>query len=294
MSAARVHISKVPSDDFQSIDRVVTAALESLPYPDWDPSRPVYVKVNAMCQSSAEEGYDTHPQVAVSTALHFRKLGFEIMIGENEGREILEKTGVAQLADKYDIPIHDPLSDLVETPIPTGFILEKTLISKTVLESHPVSVPKFKTHLEAIMSLSLKNMKGCIGGRLPEFDEDERIRYHRTGMHECIADINLAMRPKLAVVDAIYAMDGIGPARAMSELRRLGLVIAGYDPVAVDTVCCRIAGADPDHVKHIRLAERHGLGTRDEDNIEITGLTLDSARAPPVPRPPPPPTKMIP
>lgn len=279
IGTSRVHIARVDSDEYSQIDASLRHALNDLPQPDWDRSKPVYVKVNGLCESSPEEGYDTHPQVAVTTADWFRGLGYDVMIGDNFGRKLLDPIGVGELADRHGIPLHDSLSDLVECPIEGGFLLEKTMISKTVLESHPVSVPKFKTHLESIMSLSLKNMKGCIGGRLDGEPEDERIRYHRIGMHECIADMNKAIRPKMAVVDCLKAMQGIGPARAMSSIKRLGLLIIGYDAVAVDTVCCRISGAEPGDVRHIHMAALHGLGTDDEGRISVTGVPLDEARA---------------
>lgn len=286
MPHSRVHIARVDSDDYAEIDTTVKRALSTFPPPDWDPARRVYVKVNGICESRPDEGYDTHPQVAVSVADWFRTRGYDVLIGENGGRRLLAHTGVTELADKYGISVHDPLSDLVERPITGGFILRKTLISKTVLESHCVSIPKMKTHLEALMSLSLKNMKGCIGGRLPENNEDERIRYHRIGMSECIADINLVMRPKLAVVDAIRAMEGIGPGRAMSRIRRLGLIVLGYDAVAVDATTCRIAGVDPREVKHVMLAARHGLGTARANEIEVSGLALDKVVVPDFDLPP--------
>jgi uncharacterized protein (DUF362 family) len=276
MAKSRVHIARVQTDDFAEIDAVVKRTLGLLPLPDWNRSRKVYVKVNGICQSRPEEGYDTHPQVAVSVAEWFRSHGFDCLIGENGGRRLLSHTGVTQLADSGGIAIHDPLTDLVERPLPGGLLLKKTLISRTVLESHVVSIPKMKTHLEAVMSLSLKNLKGCVGGRLKGQPEDERIRYHRIGMSECIADVASVIRPRLAVVDAIRAMEGIGPGRAMSHIRRLGLVVAGYDAVAVDAVCCRIAGVDPREVKHITLAARHGLGTAKAGEIDVTGLSLES------------------
>lgn len=278
MAKSRVHIARVETDDFADIDAVVKRTLGLFPPPEWDRSKKVYVKVNGICESRPEEGYDTHPQVAVSIADWFRSRGFTVMIGENGGRRLLARTGVTELADKYGIPVHDPLSDLVERAIPGGMLLKKTLISRTVLDSHVVSVPKFKTHLEAVMSLSLKNLKGCIGGRLAGNAEDERIRFHRIGMSECIADMNMAIRPKLAVVDAIRAMEGIGPGRAMSSIRRLGLVIIGYDPVAVDATCCRLAGVDPREVKHVILAARHGLGTTKHGEIEVTGVAFEQAK----------------
>ncbi len=62
-----------------------------------------------------------------------------------------------------------------------------------------------------------------------------------------------ASRPKrvFSVVDGIVAMEGNGP--VAGDRREAGLVIAGADPVAVDTVCARLMGFDP-----ARLALVHG------------------------------------
>ena len=51
-------------------------------------------------------------------------------------------------------------------------------------------------------------------------------------------------------------------------------IIAGSDPVAVDNVCCRLIGLNPDDIEHITLAEKMGLGTNDSSKITLLGANL--------------------
>jgi len=55
---------------------------------------------------------------------------------------------------------------------------------------------------------------------------------------------------------------------------RLNTIIAGQDPVAVDHVCTRIIGANPEDIAHITMAAKIGLGTNDPDSISILGENI--------------------
>ena len=52
---------------------------------------------------------------------------------------------------------------------------------------------------------------------------------------------------------------------------KMNTVLAGVDPAAVDHVCCRIMGLNPDDIEHITLAGQVGLGTTDPDSITVAG-----------------------
>jgi len=114
-----------------------------------------------------------------------------------------------------------------------------------------ISCPKLKVGPYAggnalHITCTLKNLYGCIGKR-------RKVVYH-PHVNEVIVAVNKQLRPHLHVVDGIVAL-GSRPAR-------LGLIIAGTDAVAVDSVAARVVGYNPARVKHIRLAEREDVGTR--------------------------------
>ncbi len=73
-----------------------------------------------------------------------------------------------------------------------------------------------------------------------------------------LLDVASLMRPRLSIMDAIVAMEGKGPGTGGTP-RPLGLMLAGTDTVAIDAVCCRIAGFDPAAVPVLSVARDRGL-----------------------------------
>jgi uncharacterized protein (DUF362 family) len=54
----------------------------------------------------------------------------------------------------------------------------------------------------------------------------------------------------MSIVDGIIAGEGNGP--MAPDSRPIGLLAAGFNPAAVDWVCARLMGFDPDRIRHIR------------------------------------------
>jgi uncharacterized protein (DUF362 family) len=109
-------------------------------------------------------------------------------------------------------------------------------------------------------TLEEKNQYGCLTDKY-------KSKYHKH-LDEVIADINLVMRPDFSLVDGIIAMDGWGP--VFGSPKKANILIAGCDPVAVDSVCARIMGFHS--VKHIRLAAKKGVGSM---KYKTVGLSLN-------------------
>jgi uncharacterized protein (DUF362 family) len=107
-----------------------------------------------------------------------------------------------------------------------------------------VNVPKIKYMGGPKITCALKNIYGC--NAYPK-----KFIYH-TRLNEAIVGINKLIKTNLVVVDGII-VNGIGT-------KRLGLVMASEDPVAIDTAASRIIGLNPKSVKHIALASKEGIG----------------------------------
>ena len=77
------------------------------------------------------------------------------------------------------------------------------------------------------------------------------------------------------VVDAIACLElkksAVRSGNTITNLVRMNSIIAGFDPVAVDHVCTRLMGLNPDDIEHVTLAEMEGLGTNNPDNILVVG-----------------------
>ena len=80
---------------------------------------------------------------------------------------------------------------------------------------------------------------------------------------------NTPQRKYFSIIDGIIGQQGQGP--SMGDPLYTCLLLAGRDPVAVDTVAALVMGFDKDKIKVIRNTESiaHRLGTCDLDRICI-------------------------
>lgn len=106
-----------------------------------------------------------------------------------------------------------------------------------------VNVPKIKYLGHTKISCALKNIYGS--NPFPN-----KFKYHPK-IDEAIVALNKVMTFHLCIVD--------GNIVSGSQPRRLGLVMASRDPVAIDTAAARIAGVNA-IPRHIVLASREGIG----------------------------------
>ena len=166
-----------------------------------------------------------------------------------------------------------------------------------------ISVPVMKIHKDVRYTGALKNQIGLAAStrygfnKMSGVSQDGRTHklLHMTEMATTwhnwqdkeIVDLASIARIKFVVVDAITCLDSTkspnygkydGSNLKISNRVKMNTVIAGYDPVAVDNVCCRVMGVNPDDVDHITLAERVGLGTNNAENITVAGSSIEQTK----------------
>ena len=174
--------------------------------------------------------------------------------------------GVDEVARRLGVELIDLNKDeYLIVDVPNHLALERVRISKIALGSAIVSVPKLKPHRMAGVTLSLKNLMGVV---MPK----GQIHRH---LSEKIADLASVVRPRVSVVDGIIAGEGHETA---GNPVKMDLVIAGLDPVAVDTVGAAVMGFDLLTAKHIALAAEKRLGICDLDRIRILGKPIEDVK----------------
>ena len=108
-----------------------------------------------------------------------------------------------------------------------------------------INVTKIKYTMETIkITCALKNIFGC--NPYPK-----KFKYH-SKLNEAIVAINKAMPFDLCLVD--------GNIVTGAQVRRLGLVMASKDPVAIDAAAAKIAGVNPNTIPYLKMASKEGLG----------------------------------
>jgi uncharacterized protein (DUF362 family) len=104
-----------------------------------------------------------------------------------------------------------------------------------------------------------------------------------------VADLVAARPIHLAIIDGIDSMvGGEGPWIRGTAPIQPGVLIAGTNCVNTDAVSAAVMGYDPmadrgripfeESDSMLRLAEQHGVGTRDLKRIEVVGTPIAEAR----------------
>jgi ferredoxin len=68
------------------------------------------------------------------------------------------------------------------------------------------------------------------------------------------------------------AMEGNGP--RTGKPRKMGVLILSSDPVALDSIACKLINLNPEYVPTSKPGEKSGLGTYHYENIEVVGDDL--------------------
>ena len=198
----------------------------------------------------------------------------------------------------------DPWPELDSLAVPGGGTAQpqggKYFLHRDVVHANVyIAVPVLKIHKETGFTCALKNQIGIAPSTRYGFNKTTGVlqdgRTHKllhltqapyNWQDKEIVDLSTLARVRLAVVDAIACLESDkSPAYTSDSANihitnrvKMNTIIAGYDPVAVDHVCCRIIGLNPDDIEHITLAERVGLGTNNPDSITVVGTSIDQAR----------------
>lgn len=234
---------------------MVRTLLEEIdPLADADPSMRVGIKPNLAVAKPAESGATTSPEVVEALIQYLRSRGLSdicIMesswVGEDTDKAF-HVCGYAELARRAGVE----LANLRKTPVKEVQTDGQSLrvFSRVLDADYLINVPVLKAHCQTRITCALKNLKGCI-------PDSEKRRFHRLGLHEPIARLNTVVSADLVVVDAVCGdltfEEGGNPVR-------MDRVIAGFDPVLVDSYCARLIGFDPLSVEYIRLAREFGVG----------------------------------
>jgi len=234
---------------------------------DW-----VVVKPNMTVPGRSGDGVITHAGVLKAVILAAKAAGAgRITVAESGGAwrgegalrmagydTVLQETGAEWLN------IHTAETKTVRPDRPLG--MQEYPIAKAVMDCDVfISVAVLKTHNTAQVTLSMKNLFGIVPGSKNYIHLQKRVE-------ESIADLCRVRPIHFAVVDGTTAMEGYGPIGGNRV--KMNIVLAGRDPVAVDTVGSEIMGFNPAQVKHIQYAAKAGLGTMDLSRITVKGVQI--------------------
>ncbi len=237
----------------------------------------VLLKPNVGRVALPGEGITTDPQVVAAAIDVLRDAGADVAIGESpitgvDVMEALASAGVTAVAQQRECPLIDmDRRPPVDIPLERGVVLKAIRLCADVLDYDLiVSIPVMKMHMHTGVTLSIKNLKGCLWRRskvklhmLPPIDgSDEKP------INIAIADMASVLRPHLAIIDGTIGMEGLGP--SAGQAKPLNVVVAGADGFAADAVACQLMGTSAKAVPHLAIAAERGYGLIDLAAVDVT------------------------
>ena len=240
------------------------------------PGSKVFVKINHLPPPSpAEKGIITHPAFVEVVLDLLKEVSADITVGDDiqSTGDGFKVSGFRQMCQRAGVRLANLReAGFVETTC-NGHFLEKVYLSKISLDADVIiNLPKLKTHSLCVFTGGVKNMYGTISSGLRVKFHGEYIR--NEDFSQVVTDIFSAIRPQLTIMDGIIAMEGEGP--AAGSLRRLGVILASQDAVAVDAVATKIIGLNPMDIYTTRYSDERSLGIGDLQNIKVVGERIDS------------------
>jgi uncharacterized protein (DUF362 family)/NAD-dependent dihydropyrimidine dehydrogenase PreA subunit len=220
----------------------------------------VLIKPN-LCKATDKKGTVTNIDVVKAVIKWVRNQGGKPIVGDSPipgNPDFEKKSGYSKLKEFKSLLSFPPK----RVQIKRGKSLKSVVLSGVKYDKI-ISVPVMKTHVQALVTLSLKNMLGMVPGR-------EKHELHKKGLHQCLADLNTVVKPDIALIDATWCMEGNGPIGGSAK--KMDLLIASDDPVAADTVGSLVMKIDPMQVRHIVACEKMKLGSMD---FEVVGEGID-------------------
>ena len=237
----------------------------------------VLLKPNLVEPSREAPQINTHPAMVLGAAEVFRRWDArEVRVGEGQGHcrdsdYVLEQSGLGKALAEAKLEFVDLNHDELWTVTnPSRFtrLARLTLPQALRRADLVVSMPKMKTHHWAGLTGSMKNLFGVLPGLVYGWPKNV---LHHEGIDASILDINAAVRPGLAIVDGIVAMEGDGP--IMGTPRHAGLVVVGTNTTAVDATLARLMTINPRRLPYLASASGR-LGPILERHIPQRGESL--------------------
>jgi uncharacterized protein (DUF362 family) len=232
----------------------------------------VLIKVNFITVKTWDTGATTDPIVVEAIIKKLKEIPVEIFVVESDATmtnadRASEVTGMKKMCESNNVQFLNlrHINEKIEIQIPNGEALKKITVPKIVTESAVISAAKLKTHMSTKVTLGMKNMFGLLPDKF-------KSKYHARGISKVIVDINTVLSPTITVIDGFIGMEGTGP--VSGDPKKMDLIITGSDPVATDSVTCRVMGFNPHNVSHIRRAYEKGIGKIDE--IEVLNEKIEN------------------
>lgn len=188
----------------------------------------------------------THPEVVRAACLWLLDHEARVTVADSPGfgtaGGVAEAIGLSAALESLGLVVHGP-GAAGSISLPDG---RKWRVSRLALESDAIlSIPRIKAHSQVRLSLSVKNLFGCVCGVRKALAHtvqgEDLVRFT-----DCVAAMWAALPPVAGLADGVTAMHVTGPAGGQPF--PLACIGAAADAVALDTAIYELLHVTPDRI----------------------------------------------
>lgn len=222
------------------------------------PGDRVLLKPNLLTGSRPGKECVTRAELVYCVAQQVKAAGGHPFLGDSpafgSALGVAKANGYGPILEELGLPVVEFRGKRYET---VSEAFNHLLISKEAMEADVViNLPKVKSHVQLTLTLGVKNLFGCVPGKMKAWWHMEAGK-DAARFGEMLVQTARAIAPDLTIADGIIGHQGNGPSGG--EPRFLGVLAAANDVFALDRALVEILQVDPAQVPAIAAAQRLGL-----------------------------------
>lgn len=222
------------------------------------PGQRVLLKPNLLTGSRPQKECTTRPELVYAVAQMVIAAGGKPFLGDSpafgSAKGVAIANGYQPLIQELNLPIVEFHGQRYQT-VSENF--NHLLLSKEAIEADVIiNLPKVKSHSQLTLTLGVKNLFGCVPGKMKAWWHMEAGKdANRFG--EMLVETAKAINPDLTILDGIIGHEGNGPSGG--EPRPLGILAASSNVFALDRAMVEILNVSPHQVPTVTASQRLGV-----------------------------------
>lgn len=222
------------------------------------PGDRVLLKPNLLTGSRPTKECITRPELVFCLAQMVQELGGKPFFGDSpafgSALGVAKSNGYLPYIEQLNLPVVEFHGKRYPTD---NEAFQHLRLSKEAMEADVViNLPKVKSHMQLTLTLGVKNLFGCVPGKMKAWWHMEAGKDAKR-FGEMLVTTAQAIAPDLTIVDGIVGHEGNGPSGG--EPRDLGVLAASADVFGLDLALAHILQVDPQCVPTLAVSMEKGL-----------------------------------
>jgi uncharacterized protein (DUF362 family) len=221
------------------------------------PGQRVLLKPNLLTGARPTKECVTRPELVKCVAQMVQEVGGKPFFGDSpafgSAQGVAKNNNYLPMMEEIGLPVVEFHGQRYSTASEN---FDNLLLSKEAMDADVViNLPKVKSHMQLTMTLGVKNLFGCVPGKMKAWWHMSAGKdANRFG--EMLVATAQAINPDLTILDGIIGHEGNGP--SAGEPRQLGVLAASANVFALDRAMLELLNVDPQLVPTAAVAQRLG------------------------------------